>query len=299
MTAKAADSARREQLSEQLRQTCDRLSSLYQSRDRLIAQAHAAGLSLRKIAAATSLSLSRVHQVLRAAPPPTAPPQDRDPEPSAVVCSLKKIFLFSGLDKAALATLGRHAVLRKFPKQTLLIHEGDRSDSLHLLLSGSVQVYASDNDGREVLLCTLAAGDCVGELSLLDERPRSASVRTVSPCQILILSRAAFSDCLDQHPSVAKALLRTLAGMVRQDNDRTKGLALMCVYERLASVLQELGEQRDGVTIVDDITHQALAERVYASREMVTVILKDLRKGGYISTDNRRITIKKRLPAKW
>ncbi len=150
-----------------------------------------------------------------------------------------------------------------------------------------------------MLLCILAAGDCFGELSLLDGRPRSASVRTLEACQTLVLSRAAFNECLYQHPTVGQELLRTLAGMVRQDNDRTKGLALMGVYERLVGILLELSEERDGAVVVDDVTHHGLAERVYASREMVTLILKDLKQGGYISVDNRRITINKRLPEKW
>lgn len=298
MRLSPAQTAHLQQLSKQLQFTCNQLDNARQARDQLIAQAHKAGLSLRKIAAAAGLSPTRVHQVLcaEAGRDDTAEPQN----PALLTgYRLKKIFLFSGLDDTSLAALGQHAVLRSFAKNTILINEGDNSDSLYLILSGSVQVYTSDNEGKEALLATLAAGDCFGELSLLDGRARSASVRTLEPCQTLVLSREAFGICMYQHPSVAQELLRTLAGMVRYDNNRTKGLALMGVYERLASTLQELGQQRDGAIVVSGVTHQSLAERVYASREMVTLILKELKQGGYISVNKQQITINKRLPAKW
>ena len=286
-----------QQLTTQLYGACERLEGARHTRDQLILQAHDAGLSVRKIAAATGLSPTRVHQVLSANVEHLAlPPTTLDPQTSK---SLQKIALFAGLDNTALAALSQHTVLRKFPNRTILINEGDDSDSLYLILAGRLQVYTSGNEGKEVLLRTLTAGDCFGELSLLDGRPRSASVRTLTPCQALVLSRIAFTDCLHKNPHVALELLRALASIVRQDNDRTKGLALMGVYERLVNTLRELGEERDGVIVINDITHHGLAERVYASREMVTLILKDLKQGGYISVGHRQITIKKRLPPKW
>ena len=284
-------------LTEQLRWAGSCIESAQRTRHQLIVQAHSTGLSVRQIAAATGLSPTRVHQLLNA----KTEPQSSSLHSSAAQSfqGLKKISLFAGLDDATLTTLSQSVVFRTFPKQAILIHEGDESDSLYMILSGRLQVYTSNSEGKEVLLSTLTAGDCFGELSLLDGQPRSASVRTLTPCQALILSRVAFTNCLYQHPNVALELLRALATIVRQDNSRTRGLALMGVYERLVDTLQQMGEERDGTIVIDNITHQNLAKRVYASREMVTLILKDLKQGGYISVGQRQITINKRLPAKW
>ena len=261
-------------------------------------QAHAAGLSVRKIATAAGLSPTRVHQVVSAATACAAPPRPTTGANQARD-ALQKIALFSSLDDAALAALSKHAVLRRFPKRTILFHEGDESDTLYVILDGRLQVYIHGSAGKEVLLRTLAPGDYFGELSLLDQQPRSASVRTLEPCRIVALSRAAFTACLSQFPHVALELLRALTKTVRHSNDRLQGLATSGVYERLVNTLQELSEERDGVTVIQGMTHQALAERVYASREMVTLLLKDLKQSGYIHVGRGHITIKKRLPSQW
>ncbi|MFO1352048.1 MAG: Crp/Fnr family transcriptional regulator [Gammaproteobacteria bacterium] len=213
--------------------------------------------------------------------------------------SFAAIPLFAGLSAAELGVLTSRAVTKAFPKNTVLMQEGDHADALYLILSGMVKVYASDAEGKEILLNTFGPGEYFGELAIIDDEPRSASVITVEPCKIAMIARHDFLECLRNHASIAISLLKVLAGKLRQQTDATKSLALMGVYERLVKTLHELAVPKNGQLVIENVTHKILADRVYSSREMITVILKELKLGGYISGDRGTIIINKRLPAKW
>lgn len=213
--------------------------------------------------------------------------------------SLAKISLFATLDRAELDVLEAHAITRTFPKHVILFNEGDRSDSLYLILSGSVKVFASDEEGNEVLIDMLGPGEYFGELALIDAEPRSASVMTLEPSRMLIIARDDFIACLHAHVPLAISLLQVLARKLRHQTGATKSLALKGVYERVVEALYELAEERGDRKVIENLTHQALADKTYASRAMISVILKELKEGGYISTDRKRIVINKKLPAKW
>lgn len=212
---------------------------------------------------------------------------------------LAQVTLFADLPPDELALLAARATIRSFPKNAILINEGDQSDSLYLILSGLVKVYVSDDEGREMLLDMMGAGEYFGELSLIDQEPRSASVITVEACKIMIVSRDNFIDCLQNNVAIAISLLKVLAAKVRHQTDNAKSLALMSVYERVVKALLELARDNNGELIIAGVSHQALADRVYASREMVTLILKELKAGAYIDSDRKRIVIRKKLPSKW
>ncbi len=212
---------------------------------------------------------------------------------------LAKISLFAALDQAELDVLAAHAITRTYPKNMILINEGDRSDSLYLILSGLAKVFVGDEEGNEVLIQILGPGEYFGELSLIDAEPRSASVMTLEPSRMLIIARDDFIACLHAHVPIAISLLQALANRLRQQTGATKSLALKGVYERVVEVLSELTVERNGRQVIENLTHQALADKTYASRAMISVILKELKQGGYISADRKRIVIHKKLPAKW
>jgi len=212
---------------------------------------------------------------------------------------LATVSLFAELNESELDALATRAVTRTYPKNTILINEGERSYSLYIILSGSVRVFAGDEDGKEVLLAILGPGESVGEMALIEDAPRSASVMTVERCKMSIISREDFMQCMKNHPSIALHLLKALSRRLRQQNRSTKNLALMGVYERVASVLKEQAVEHDGDLVIEGLTHQRLANMVGASREMVSLVLKALKTEGYIAVQQRRITIKEELPAKW
>lgn len=196
-----------------------------------------------------------------------------------------------------LATRGQ---TRTFPKNTVIINEGDRGDSLFVILSGKVKVYVSDDDGREMVLDIHGPGDYVGEMSL-DGRPRSASVMTLEPTTCAVVTRDALREAIAHNPDVAMALISTLIDRARIATDNVKNLALMDVYGRVARLLLSLArEQPDGKLVVPErMTQQDIADRVGASRDMVSRIFKDLTVGGYVTVVDRQITINRKPPARW
>lgn len=213
--------------------------------------------------------------------------------------ALAKVSLFADLKEDDLTALASRTVTKTFPKNTVLIHEGDHTDSLYLILTGSVKVYASDEEGKEILLNLIGPGEYFGELSLIDDEPRSASVMTIESAKMVIISKSDFMECIRNNFSIASSMLKVLTRKLRQQTDSTKSLALMGVYERVVKVLSELAEEKDGQLTIEGISHKSLADRVFASREMITLILKELKQGEYIESDRKKIVIKKRLPSKW
>jgi CRP/FNR family transcriptional regulator, cyclic AMP receptor protein len=216
-----------------------------------------------------------------------------------VQSALSKISLFASLDQTELDVLESHAITRTFPKHVILFNEGDRSDSLYLILSGMIKVFASDEEGNEVLIDMLGPDEYFGELALIDAEPRSASAMTLEPSRLLIIARDDFIACLHSHVPIAINLLQAVTRKLRHQTGTTKSLALKGVYERVVETLYELAEEREGRQVIENLTHQALADKTYASRAMISVILKELKEGGYISADRKRIVINRKLPAKW
>lgn len=195
-----------------------------------------------------------------------------------------------------LAALGR---LRTHPKNTVFITEGDSSDSVFVILSGRVKVFIADAEGHEVILDTQGPGEYVGEMAL-DGKPRSASVMTLEPTQFSVVGREAVREAIRRNPDFALDMLSKVIERARLATSSVKDLALLDVYGRVANLLLNLAVEADGkLSIPEKITQQEIAERVGASRDMVSRIFRDLTAGGYISVESRRITINKKPPARW
>ena len=194
--------------------------------------------------------------------------------------------------------LAEHGTVKAYPKNADIVSEGDRSDSLYVILSGKVKVYLADEDGKEMVLNTQGPGEYFGEI-ILDEGPRSASVMTLEPSKFSIVSREQFNQFLAQSPEVTLELVRSLIHRVRELTKKVSELALLDVYGRVRGLLLELATQQDGKLVVERLTQQDMASRVGCAREMISRILKDLRTGGYIKDDGDRIIIVKKPPPKW
>jgi CRP/FNR family cyclic AMP-dependent transcriptional regulator len=142
-------------------------------------------------------------------------------------------------------------------------------------------------------------GEYFGEM-VLDEGPRSASVMTVEPSKFLVISKADFRKFLSANPDFAMKLINRLMRRVRALTDNVGSLALLDVYGRVARLLLEMSTEQGGKHVVSErLTQKDIADRVGASREMVSRIFKDLVAGGYIQVDDRVITINKDLPPRW
>ena len=213
--------------------------------------------------------------------------------------SASKPMPFLGLKESDLRAISAHAVTRSFAKNTVVVTEGDRTDSLYIILSGRVKFYVSDEQGKEIVLSQAGPGEYFGEISL-DEGPRSASVLTLEPTRFSIVPREDFRNFLAKSPEFAFNLISKLIHRVRVLTDNVKSLALMDVYGRVARMLLELATERGGVLAIEDKpTQQDMANRIGASREIISKILKDLEAGGYIRVEPRRIVIARTLPRGW
>jgi CRP/FNR family cyclic AMP-dependent transcriptional regulator len=203
------------------------------------------------------------------------------------------------LSEAELEAVARRAVTRTFPKNTVVVSEGDRTDTLHIVVSGRVKIYVSDEKGKEIVLNHAGPGEYFGEM-VLDEGTRSASVMTLEPTRFLVVPKEDFREFVAKSPEFSLHLIRKLIRRVRALTNDVKSLALMDVYGRVARMLLELAVERDGALVIEGRpTQQEMANRVGASREMISRILTDLTDGGYITVARDRITIARALPRAW
>jgi CRP/FNR family cyclic AMP-dependent transcriptional regulator len=200
----------------------------------------------------------------------------------------------------SLRALALRGTFRTYRKNTVIINEGEVGDSLFVLLEGRVKVYSTDVDGREITYNIVEAGDYFAEM-WLDGGPRSASVMTLDPSVCSVVSRNGLRDHLAEEPEFALELVSQVIRRARAATETARNMALLDVYGRVIATLENHRgpASADNPITITQITHQQIASRVGASREMVSRLLKDLEKGGYIELGVKRITLKKKLPARW
>jgi CRP/FNR family cyclic AMP-dependent transcriptional regulator len=205
---------------------------------------------------------------------------------------LRTIPLFKDVSDDDLRVMEAVAMEKHVPKGQVVLTEGEVGDSLYTISSGRVKVFIGDEDGREIILKILGPGDFFGEMSLIDSEPRSASVSTLEASTFRVLSHQDFEMCLERAPRIGSTVMQALAKRLRDADRKISTLALMDVYGRVASTLLELAINSNGKLIVGEkLSQQDIANMVGASREMVNRILKDLSDRGYISVEQKTITI--------
>ena len=207
------------------------------------------------------------------------------------------------LDDALLREIAARGGVRTYPPNSIIINEGEKSDTFFILLSGRVKVYGSDAAGNQVVYATHGTGEYVGEMTL-DGGVRTASVMTLEKTTCAVVAGSELRGFIAQHPDFALNLIHKLIRRAREATEGVKNLALLDVYGRICVLLMALAE-RDGpaaggaLQIRERLTQQDIAERVGSSREMVSRIFKDLVAGGYLAIDSGKITVLKKLPAHW
>lgn len=204
-----------------------------------------------------------------------------------------------GLEDEELHSLSEHAQLQSFPKNKIVVSEGDRTSSIYVIRSGKVKVFLYGRNGKEIDLNILGPGEYFGEM-VLDSGPRSASVMTLEPSQLFIIPHAVFREFVIKHPEFAMRLIKTLIYRTRGLLNNVRSLALLDVYGRVARLLLDLAEDEDGKQVIlGKLTKQDIANRVGASREMISRVFRDLAQGGYIELEKGKITIVRSLPEHW
>lgn len=205
---------------------------------------------------------------------------------------LKRVPLFSDLAEPELARFADVTREREYPRNSVILFEDDPGDALYIVSTGQVKVVLIGEDGREVILSVLGDGDFFGEMSLIDDEPRSAHVIAMKDSQLLVLRRDDFQSRLEENPRIALKLLRVLVQRLRRADEKIGGLVLLDVNGRVAQLLLDLSEESGGPKITRRLTHHTIAQMIGSSRETVSRAMRELVERGAIDVSRREITIK-------
>lgn len=196
---------------------------------------------------------------------------------------LKRVPLFSVLEDYQLEMLSRAVIKKTVARNTTVIVEGDLTQTLYIILSGRCKVQRSDEEGKEVIITILGVGEFFGEMGLIDDAPRSASVIALDRCDFLTLGKPEFMECISKSADMATFMMKGLVRRLREADQKIESLALLDVYGRVARVLLDFAEDFDGVKLVrNKLPKQDIAKMVGASREMVSRVIKGLENEGFI-----------------
>ena len=213
---------------------------------------------------------------------------------------LKTVPLFASCPEEQLRMLTTVVTRKSAPRSTTIMAGGDPTDSLYIILSGRLKVMMSDSEGKEVILAILGPGEIFGEMGLIDDEPRSATVISIEPCELLSISKRDFKKCLQENFDMTMAVMRGLVKRLREADRKIGSLALLDVYGRVARLLLDMAENVDGEKVVTKrLPKQDIAKMIGASREMVSRILKDLSLCGVITQSRSGIVLHRKPPARW
>lgn len=197
---------------------------------------------------------------------------------------IRRVPLFSMLTAAQAESLAESVSKKRFKRGEILVEQGKMGNSLYIILSGRTHVIMTDSKGREVILATLKSGDYVGEMSLIDSEPHSATVVADLEADVLLLGREDFLRCLSENSAMSFAVMHGLVQRLRKASENISSLALVGVYGRVAKVLLDSAVPDDtgGLLIREKVSRQDIAKMVGASREMVSRVMKDFDEQGFI-----------------
>ena len=211
---------------------------------------------------------------------------------------IRRVPLFSMLTASQAETVAAAVIKRRYKRGEAIVEQGKQSNALAIILTGRARVVTTDARGREVILAILHPGDYMGEMSLIDNEPHSATVQAEVQTDVLVLGRLEFARCLPENSSMAYAVMKGLVQRLRHADRKIESLALMDVYGRVARALLEFSapDVQGNAVIREKVSRQDLAKMVGASREMVSRVMKDLEERGFIETlSDGSMLVKERL----
>ena len=216
--------------------------------------------------------------------------------PVVSIVLLRNVPLFSMLPEGQLQLLTQVLSRKAYPKNSTIIAAGDPTDAMYIVVSGRLKVVMSDKQGQEVILAILNQGEFFGEMGLIAQAPRSATVTTIEPCELLTITRADFTKCLQGNFDLTMNVIRGLVKRLREADKKIGSLALMDVYGRVARLLLETAETIDGQKVITKkLTKRDIAKMIGASREMVSRVMKELQTSGRIEVRAGEILLRDSL----
>jgi CRP/FNR family transcriptional regulator, cyclic AMP receptor protein len=220
---------------------------------------------------------------------PAAPPQEVQ-----IQVHLRKIPLLADLAPEEIARISPELRFRHFNKREVVLHKGGSGDALLFLLSGQLQVIDITEDGRAIGLRMLAPGDFFGEIALINDSTRSASVVAISDVLVAFLPAATAMHLFSHSPSVARQMLKHLAQKIQRDSEFRALLSINNTARRIYTYLSLLQTKPEGgaQAVVENLpTHQDIANMINTSRETVTRALLTLVQQGIVQKESNRLVI--------
>ena len=208
---------------------------------------------------------------------------------------IRDVPLLARLPEEELRALASKGHVHDYTNGTAIFHEGDPGDALHIVIEGGVRIVVASPKGEEATVALLGPGECVGELALLDGKPRSASAIASGNTKTLVVRRDEFMRWLSERPKAAFALLETLSLRVRRTDEALADFAFLDLPQRLAKRLldvasiQQDGNERAGFQI--RITQAELASMLGVSRESVNKQLNRFARDGWITLSRGAVTL--------
>ena len=210
----------------------------------------------------------------------------------------RKFALFAELDDRELNAIAAVAKTRRYGKDDVVFHADESGDVFCLIREGQVKVTMISPEGKEIILSMLGPGDFFGEMALLDDEPRSATVVATEPLEVVTIWRSDFLQILQENFSITRKVLAELSRRLRDASNRIESLATMDVYGRLARFFLDLARQNgkvleNGYVAVQRPTHQSIANMIGTSRETVSRLIHDLMRQNLLLSEGKTIYFKK------
>jgi len=199
---------------------------------------------------------------------------------------LQKCTLFAALDEKGRGELAMHAHARSFAAGESICRLGDRGDTMMAVAVGTVRVSLPTAKGKELILADLPPGELLGEIALLDGRPRSANATALTNCELIILERREVLPFLERNPAACLKLMEMLCGRIRRSDERMYDIAFFDLPVRLAKTLLHCVRQSEGAMKLSLSQHE-LAEMAGGTRENVNRCLRDWQRQGILDLKDR------------
>jgi CRP-like cAMP-binding protein len=212
----------------------------------------------------------------------------RLPEPGD---ALTGVDMFAGLEPEVRQRVVAAAVPRTYRKGQMLCVENDPGESLIVLKRGAVAVYRTSQSGERAMLTVLRPPEVLGEVSLLDGSPRSASAEAIEDCTTLALSRAAFMDLVHSNPKILDAVMRSLGVLIRRLTEQNADHVFLDLPGRVAKALVWLAADNHAPMVTIELNQSQLAEMAGGSRQSVNQAIGSFANRGWLRTEGRRIVV--------
>jgi CRP/FNR family cyclic AMP-dependent transcriptional regulator len=212
---------------------------------------------------------------------------------SEAVDSVRSIPLFAKVSEADAEELASRLIERRYPKNATIVEEGLAGDYMYIIRKGRVKVTKASEDGREKIMDFLEAGSFFGEMSLLDQLPRSASCETLEPSRLLALSRNDFLDVVRKSPDLALSVIQVLSARLRETDEQASSISFLRVKERTQGLFRRMAKADKGSSerLTPVLTHQQIADMIGTSRETVTRVIKQLKQEDWLQQKGKRYVV--------